>query len=409
MAEIDAPLLEGLKVALAKYQESWTVEFAASGQEALTRLERESFDILVTDMKMPDMSGVELLNEAARRHPRTLRFAISGQADSDSILKSVIPSHRTLYQPFEPGFLADSLAEALMNRDFLLDEGLQEIVSQIQTLPSLPTLYTELMGEMRNAEPSMKKIGEIIGRDIGFCTKILRIVNSAYYGVGRYVSNPAQAVSLMGLKTLQSLALMLGIFAQIEANAYQNELFTLKTLQDHSLAVGERARSFAKTMRIETEERDRIYLAGLLHDIGWLILASSLPQKVRKAKAAISEDDADCYPYEREAMGATHADLGAYLLNLWGFPKSVADMVACHHEPRKIAHADAKSILAVHAADALSFEGREDPSRLFGGRLDLDALEANGLMAEFESWKAKQSDVNMDEAEESRKVSASRR
>jgi YesN/AraC family two-component response regulator len=174
----DEPMvLSGLKRSLHGMRREWEMEFVAGGQEALRAMGERPFDIVVTDMQMPVMDGATLLQEIKRLYPQCLRFVLSGQADLASILKTVNPAHQFLAKPCEAAELQKRLTRALAVRNLLQNEELRGLVSKLDSLPTLPALYTELVKELDKSEPSIPRIGQLVTEDMGLTAKVLQLVN----------------------------------------------------------------------------------------------------------------------------------------------------------------------------------------------------------------------------------------
>jgi len=207
-------ILDGLKRMLRHMRDEWEMSFVESGEAALKVLESARFDVVVSDMRMPGMDGAELLTRVMERYPQIVRIVLSGHADKEMILKTVRPAHQYLSKPCDPEKLRSTVARASALRGLLADELLKQLVSQMSTLPSAPSLYNEVMNELRSGEGSVQRVGEIVSKDVGMTAKILQVVNSAFFGVPRHVESPAQAVSLLGLETIKALALSAQVFSQ---------------------------------------------------------------------------------------------------------------------------------------------------------------------------------------------------
>lgn len=213
----DEPLvLKGLQRMLRGMRGDWEMYFIDSAPKALAILDKYRFDAVVTDMRMPEMDGAQLLNEVMRTHPDVVRIVLSGEMDQEMILKTVRSSHQYLNKPCEPEVLKLTLKRAFALRSLLNDDRLKKSVAGIDSLPSLPTLYLEIMEELQSPNSSFKKIGAIISRDIGMTAKILQMVNSAYFGLCRKIGRAEEAVGYLGMETVKSLVLSAKIFSQFD-------------------------------------------------------------------------------------------------------------------------------------------------------------------------------------------------
>lgn len=200
-------ILDGLRRMLRPMRHQWDMAFAGSGPDALDLLAREPFDAIVTDMRMPGMDGAQLLKEVIKRYPRMIRIALSGQTSSETMFQVSGMIHQYLSKPCDAKILKSALVNAWTVRDHLETVELRELISQIETLPSLPSLYQEIVESVQSNKSSSKEVGRIVSKDIGMTAKILKLVNSAFFGFPRHIANPVQAVVLLGLETIKNLIL----------------------------------------------------------------------------------------------------------------------------------------------------------------------------------------------------------
>jgi len=375
-------VLDGLRRMLRPMRAEWDMSFARSGHEALEVLAAKRFDVIVSDMRMPGMDGAELLTEVRRRYPNVVRIALSGHSQKEMILRSVGPTHQYLAKPCDAQTLKDTITRACALRDLLADEALQGLVSQLTTLPSLPDLYIEIVEELQREDASIQKVGRIISKDVGMTAKVLQLVNSAFFGLRRHVSDPSQAVCLLGLETIKALVLSIHVFSKLEQANVAG--FSLQRLWEHSMVTGTLAKRIAAEQDSDEKTADHALMAGLLHDAGKLVLAANLPEQYGKVLAlaemkAVSQGEA-----EKEVFGTTHAEVGAYLLGLWGLPGPIVEAIAFHHRPTESLANSFAPLTAVHVANALEHAQQNDGQ---ADRLDGEYLSVVGLADQLPAWR----------------------
>jgi len=379
-------VLQGLKRTLRVMQNDWDMSFTESGQKALDIMKETPFDIIVADMRMPRMNGVQLLEKVRALHPEVIRIILSGSSDEKTIMKSVRVAHQYLAKPCDTETVKGTVERTWALHGLLNKSSLKSIVSQVESLPSIPSLYAEILEELNSTHSSLKKIGEIVSKDLGMTTKMLQIVNSAFFGIPRHIENPMQAVNLLGIETVKALVLTIEIFSRFKQKKIPG--FSLEKLWTHSMNTGAIAKEIARHEKMERELIDDTFFAGLLHDTGKLILAANFSTRFLEVlKLSKKENMFPCLA-EQELLGTSHAELGAYLLGLWGLPKSIIEAVAFHHFPRKL-HSEGFGILAaVHTADAMDYENvSENAENLENGRLDYKYLEELGLTEKLDFWR----------------------
>lgn len=377
-------VLQGLQRQLRPMRQEWEMNFVESGSQALEFMNSHPVDIVVSDMMMPRMDGSQLLTEVLKRHPQTVRIVLSGHAEREAVLRLVGPAHQYLSKPCDADELRKAIVRAFALRDLLGNERLKQLTTRIKNLPTLPTLQNQLTEELRKDSPSMDDIGQIISRDIGMTAKILQLVNSAFFGLAQPINNPTDAAVYLGLNTLRSLVLSMGIFSQYDPKACPS--FSLEALAKHSWIVAAMARRVAQTERRDIKTVDECFLAGLLHDTGQLVLAFGLPEEYAAALARAKAESLPLWQLEQESFGATHADVGAYLLALWGLPNPIIEAVALHHQPARCTAQDFSSAIAVHAADVFAHNFAACNTEVPSPRLDMEYLAQSGLVERIQTW-----------------------
>lgn len=345
-------VLEGLRRMLRPMRDVWEMEFASGGAAALEMLACQEFDVVVSDMRMPGIDGAQLLTTIQQLYPNVIRVILSGYTEREVIMKTVGIAQQYLAKPCDAETLKETVAKACALRDLLSSPSLQKLVSGLGSLPSLPSLYTQLVEELQNPEASLKHIGEIIAKDIGMTAKILQMVNSAFFGLRRSLSNPTEAAMLLGLDTIMSLVLSVQVFSSFN-NIEQTE-FSTDFLWAHSTEVGMAAKTFAKAMQKDSAKlAEDSMTAGLLHDAGKIVLMSSRAEDYKKAINMTKKENIPLIEAERYIFGSTHSEVGAYLLGIWGLPDTIVEAVAFHHNPQESPTHSFSALTAVYIANLL--------------------------------------------------------
>lgn len=353
-------VLEGLGRMLRNMRSEWEMEFVASGPEALEALQRDSFHVLVTDMRMPGMDGYRLLEQAKELHPQVVRIILSGDSDKELILNSVGLAHQYLSKPCDPEILKFTIARVCAQRELLEDGALIDLMSGIDSLPSMPSLYTEIVEELGSPRSSVRRVGEIISKDIGMSSKLLQLVNSSFFGFPAHVSSIFRAVQLLGLETIKALILTIKVFSRFDLRSQPP--YSSQQLWEHSIATGVLARSLATQEDLEQSKIDEAFTAGLLHDLGKLILLEKLPLKCSEIGKIVRSSQCPLWEAERQVLGTDHAKMGGYLLGIWGISESIIDAVAFHHDPESGSKKAFSTLTAVYLANSFEDENAAGPT-----------------------------------------------
>ncbi|MGA2403271.1 MAG: response regulator [Syntrophobacteraceae bacterium] len=368
-------VLDGLQRMLRNMRSEWEMEFAGSGREALEILKGKAFDAVVTDMLMPRMNGRRLLERVRNMQPRAVRILVSAHSDKEFILNSAGLIHQFLSKPCEGKALKTTITRACAMRELLEDESLINVISNIKSLPSPPSLYEEVVKEVNSSNGSLARIGEIISKDAAMSAKLLQLVNSSFFGLPAQVSSSMRAVNLLGMETIKALILTIKIFSRFHRAGLP--CYSISTLLDHGISTGLLARSIATQEDLGQYKIDEAFMAGLLHDIGKLVLLDKMPEKCLEISDVFTSSGCQLREAEQKVLGTTHAQLGAYLMGIWGLPESLVEAIAFHHCPSKCPNNTFSTLTAIHLANALEHgEHRTENTK----RLDTGYLEKLGIV-----------------------------
>jgi len=379
----DEPMiLQGLQRILRSWRGEWEMEFFDNAAAALHRLTQAPFDVVLSDLQMPGINGADFLAEVKERHPRTIRLILSGHADPKLILQSVGSAHQFLAKPCDPDALKSILGRVAALEAGLPSEALRQLVGQLVNLPSVPSLYLEIAELADRSDASLEAIAQVISRDLNMTTRILRLVNSPFFGLSRGLSSTEEAVAHLGLEMVKALVLSLGTFSHFEQTNLGRD--RIQAVWSHSRQVGARAKQIAQLEGAERMTISHAYTAGMLHDVGKLLLAANLSDKVAQAARLAATKGMEDWAAEELVFGASHADVGGYLLGLWGLPEPVVEAVTWHHRPCAAAHLGFSPLTAVHVANAYTCQSEGS----VGCRYDNRYLAAAGAEGRLPVWRA---------------------
>ena len=325
----DEPLLlDGLQNLLRKHRREWDMHFLPGAMQALQFLEEHPVDILITDLRMPEMDGAELIQEVYRRYPGVIRMILSGQADQATMARTAPMTHRFLTKPCDPHTLHAAIERAVQLLDLMRSDELLKVIGSVGQLPPLPQTYAALTQELGKDDCSLSRAAELVGCDTALSAKVLQIANSAYFGPGRTVTCVEQAAVYLGLTTLRNLTLV-AYSALWSGGVSSCPGFSLAQAQKHALLTA----AIAAKLVPRYPQTEELITAALLHDIGLNLMSVRLPGVLSEAMAMARSRPCPCLDAERELMGTTHAALGAYLLDLWGVPPAIVEPIGFHHSP----------------------------------------------------------------------------
>ncbi len=372
-------ILDGLRNSLRKERKRWEMTFALGGQQALEEMKKTPADVVITDMRMPGMDGAELLRHIQRDFPAAARIVLSGQAEREAIMRALPVTHQFLHKPCDGDTLRAVIEQTHALHKLLQNPALHALVGKLERIPSVPATYDKLA--KLAADPKADSIGfaQVIEGDAAVSAKVLQLVNSAYFGLGQKIVSIRPAVTYLGVEIIKSLVLGSTSFSHTVVAEIPG--FSPERLQHHAMLTA----VVAKKIITNPALADAAFTAGLLHDIGALVLLHAAPTEYASALQRKKELNGDSATAEREIFGVTHAEVGAYLLGLWGIPFPIVEAVAFHHRPSEIAPEARALVAAIHIASGLVDEMTETDAAQRSstldstGRIDASFLRAAGM------------------------------
>jgi putative nucleotidyltransferase with HDIG domain len=376
----------GQALAAADRVSAWSLTVAASADEGRGALSDEDVAVVIAGRRLGARSGAEFLDAVFQSRPGIIRLLLGLPGDRESAVQCAVGAHYLLLRPVT----AEVLASILTRVGFvggLLDQAQQRAVAnRVRCFPALPVLYTQLLRELSSSDVSSERIGELIGRDLAMSTKLIQLVNSAVFGFPRQVASIVEAVSLLGLETVKSLVLGLHAFGQFAD--VRPRYFSMHEVWRHSLAVADCAKRLGRAVGASDAVVGEAYVAGLLHDLGQLILSANLGRPYDDALAQARVRAAPAWETEQEMLGLTHADAGAYLAVQWGLSLPVVEAVARHHRPSQSEAKELTPLALVHVANVIVHATEGQARGDVPPQLDQPYLAALGLADIAGAWVA---------------------
>ena len=375
-------ILDGLKRMMRPMRAEWEMSFAPGGEAALSFLENASYDVIVTDMRMPGLDGASLLEIVRERYPSMLRIILSGYTELQASLRAVPVAHQFLLKPCDPDMLRAGIARATSLGDVLDSKMLTSLVGALKDLPSLPRVFLELKDALAQPNVSIEKISRIVEQDVALSAKILQLVNSSFFGTAKDISDVRTAVTRLGMTVLHDLVLTLEVFRSFESNEYISQEF-LENFHRHAQLSARIASGIAEREKISPG----VVVSALLHDVGKLVIAERTPSHLARCLSQSAEEDRPLFEVEEALTGFSHAEVGAYLLSLWGLPYAVVESVAHHHHPRRVPATGIDMITVVYVTNVLAHEREAGESGSSAPAIDMEYLAQIGAVEKLADWR----------------------
>lgn len=324
-------VLEALERVLFEIEDSWETCYVSSGERALTELARQPYDVVVSDLRMAGVDGVALLKRVAELYPRVVRIVLSGHSDEEDALKMVRVAHQFLAKPCAATTVHEVVARTAQLTQLLPDRKLQTLVGQLGSLPSPPAVLhalTQLLEQGGESNDAADALARLIKTDPAVTAKLLQVASSAFFNTAASVADVETAIMRLGFRTLRNLTQALGDFLPTRPSSMPT-VSAVEQLQQRSLNIARLAANMARL----PEDASAAYIAGLLCDVGQLALISTAPERLYVTQAEAAQRGVAAHAAELATWGVTHAEIGGYLLGLWGLPIQIVEAVANHHAP----------------------------------------------------------------------------
>ena len=246
-------------------------------------------------------------------------------------MRTVRLAHQYISKPCDAEILKTMIERAFALKTLLKNQKLRQLIIRMEAFPGLPATYARITELLHDPEIPIQSVGKVIAEDIGMTVKILQLVNSAYYGIARRVAGPEEAVVFLGLDTIRALVLTIGLFSGFEESGIPKPM--VEDIYRHSLKTGTLAKAIAIKEKMHKDQVEEAFMAGLLHDLGKLVMVHNMPDHYGELLQATLDKNLPIQDTEMKIFGATHEQIGAYLIGLWGLPDSIMEAVAFHHCP----------------------------------------------------------------------------
>jgi HD-like signal output (HDOD) protein len=375
--EEDPGRCKALELALHSYQDRWQMGFATSAKSAQHEVEETSWDVIVADLM--SVTGRSVLAEVRTSSPESVRIGLVDRMQSS--LPHISYLHQFITKPIDPKELEVAVDRSCKLKELLEGELISRTIGALGELPSAPSVYLKVVEKLDEPDVSIDEVAEIVSGDIAISARLLQLANSALFRTSREIATVRMAASYLGLSTLRNLVLASEVFRAF-ADAPPISGFSVEGLQTHArLTAG-----IVASMDLPKDVQNGAAVAALLHDIGKLVLACKMPDRFARLLARASERNQPLYQVEEELWGITHAEIGAYLLGLWGLPLSITEAVAYHHSPGRVPHYRFDAVAAVYVANLLAHD-HENSTTDRRTCWDLTLVEDLGIADRIPDWK----------------------
>ena len=313
-------------------KDGYSMFFFSSPVKALEFLEKNDADLIITDMRMPEMSGSELLERSATICPRAIRLIISGYEEKSVIAKvlSTGLARHFIMKPWDDDQLRKFVSESMDLQRNLKNKKLEEVLFSFRFLPSPPRMHQKLKKMLSAEQTSQKDISTEIEKNPELVANLLRMANSIYYGARKNISSIVEAINFIGTDSVLNMILSLEIFDRLCSNAAQESFQQVLEIRERSVERARLAKEIARKIDPKADLQEA-FVAALMLDIGLLFRCSSAPYQFNILYNEHNNSGHSLYAADKHVFPVTHDEVGEALLTYWNFSPSIISAVANHH------------------------------------------------------------------------------
>lgn len=324
---------------------------AGSGAEALELLEKNRIDLVMSDMRMPNMDGYDLLMKIKEKYPSILRIILSGYSDESVVFRALQRNIAKLYifKPWENDKLIKLIEQLFETEELLKNSNLLALVNDVEQLPTIKTNFQRILESIENGA-EMSEISRYIEHDQSISTKILQIANSAYYGVK--TGSIRQAITYLGLSNVRSLVMSASIVDSFNSIGIPDRI--MQDIWKHAF-VTNKILSVVYEMFLRKKIPETAMSAGLLHNIGTVLLIYIFKSKYLKCLNDAERNKINIIEMERQNFGVNHNEAGGYLLKWWELPFPIVEAALYHHDPFNDNIINKELLHAIHISEEYSW------------------------------------------------------
>ncbi len=347
----DSQALQDYRGALAPKSSQWDIDYAASVEEGLTAAQENKPTVIIADLSIAGGHGADILAQLEKIAPDAQRFITATEADKPKLESTLGSSFQYLPSPCPAPRLITEIQRSIAIDNWLGNDRIKELVAKMGEFPSLPPIYLKVVNALNSRHADTGAIAESISGDLAISAKVLQTVNSSFYGFDQKIANISEAINILGTDCVKNLVLAIQVFNTI-GNSKDQKAIT-DELWHHSMSVAVAARRIVNYELKDEKAAEEAYTAGLMHDIGKLILLNAVPELFAQARELAQKNSIPQKEAEDIVIGCNHAETGAYLLARWGMPTNLTEAVALHHDPVNSFGKTFSALAAVHVANAI--------------------------------------------------------
>ncbi len=348
----DKNILNSLKRLLRK--KKWKLFFTDNGNEGIAILSKNKINLVVADIRMPEMDGFKLFADLKKQYPNTTRIVLSGYTEQESVTKALTNkvAQEIIFKPWDDKSLIKSIKKALKLGNSKSVQ-ISEIKKIINSMSGLPSNIVEIVSEFQsNHEIDIDRVSQLIAEEPSISAHLLQWANSSVFGQSSKVVSIDRAAILIGLDMLKGLILSMGVSNSLPTFPDHKHL-NQKTLNLHHRNCAIIAKHLITIAFNDKQLIEMAFIGGLLHDIGKIVQAVYLRDTFIEIIDFAANSNLTYCQSEKKLHKLNHSKIGHFLAEWWNLPDFLCDVIRFHHAPWKYKNSHTEVIAAVHIANAL--------------------------------------------------------
>ena len=356
-------------------------------EQAQESVRKGTFSALILTAESSSPELLAFLRLVDERQPGCLQFFRSEAQTCLDINDGQEKLRRWLSPQLESGALESALKIAFLREELNQNQGLQALLGKMEDLPSVPTLYLEVTSKLQSPDAALDDVAVHIAHDPAMSALLLRLANSAGSGLTQPVKTVLEAILFLGTEQTKALILFSKLFSQYQQRPCPG--FSLDDFWLHSIWTATFAKWIAQEETSDYKKAEEAFAAGMLHDVGKLLIAANLPRAAQEISQAAKRSPKLRWQVEQEQLGATHAEIGALLLAEWGLPYEILEAIAFHHKPGAAEGTSRLTPLTtVHVANLFTHVKEQRPDAGTIEPVDLAYLRSIYAKPPLERWQS---------------------
>lgn len=385
----DNLFLDSLKRMLRQHKIDWKNFYVNSAEEAVKVLSSSKIDIIVSEISLPKMNGLELMHHVSKITPEIVRVIISTLSSKHLFIESSKIAHKIIEKPFNLDEFISYIELVFKQKKSAIPYEAQAILTSIEQLPSPPEIYSKIEN-LLSTEYEVKDIARLVMQDTALMANLLKLLNSASMGFTSKITDITMAINLLGSDVLKALCINIHSFDTLMNDKIKG--YSTQLLQQHTISVGNISKNIAQQLGFDKNRCNEAFMAGALHDIGKLVYYKYFRNTYKVIVDESKVQNKPVWEIEKDIIGISHAEIGAYLLSIWSFDDEIVEGVCYHHAPSLSTDISPKILTCVHIANTVEHNIKILNNKYAKREFDYGYIERIGLSKKINDIITKSAD-----------------